>query len=157
MKSDQLVIPKEDLWVLDRLAFVLSTRLVCGLDSVQERIAISRLLFGLQRLPQVTPGLNVSLGSNNKYVQIDGEGFCLSACTEDGHTAFRLQYFVGSNHCIRGFEHFEDDEKRDAIELRLNDLAEYLADEDTLDIEDYSTGDTVDCPPMKNSSAGIGW
>lgn len=149
MSNIKIDIPAEDGWIIQWLAKMLTRRLVHGKDDAQVRQSLMRLLFGLQRLPVVHPNLSLSVGNGHVYVKLDSESFDLASFTDDGHTAFRLQYFSESSHCLHWSEHLTGEQRRLATEERLEELDSSMADDDDLSIEHYSTGEHVDTAPMK--------
>ena len=149
MSNIRINIPAEDYWIIQLLAKMLTRRLVSGQDDAQVRQSLMRLLFGLQRMPVVLPNLNLLVGNGHVHVKLDSESFDFASFTDDGHTEFRLQYFSESSHCLRWSEHLTGEERRLAIEDRLEELDSSMAEDDDLSIEDYSTGEYVDIAPME--------
>jgi hypothetical protein len=108
-----------------------------------------RLLFGLQRMPDVLPNFSLSMGNGHVHLKLDSESFDLAGFTDDGHTDFLLRYFSESSHCLQGYEHLTGEARRLAIEERLDQLDSSMAEDDDLYIEDYSAGEYVDIAPME--------
>lgn len=148
MSTTLVVVPPDDASVIARLARILAKRLVHGADGSSQRQTLLRALFGLQRLPVLLPDLNLSISAGLCQLQIDSEHCGFVSYTDDGHTEFRIQYFAGSSHCIRGFEFLEGDERIAAATLRLDDFEEALDEADELTVEDYSTPGAADEPPI---------
>lgn len=148
MSAIKIDIPSDDIWLLQRLVAMASSRLVNATDDASTRSSLLRLLFGLQRLPALSPGLCVSLGNGLVYVTLNSERFELASYTDDGHTEFCLQYFSGSNHCLQWNDFLIGDDKRNAIELRINSLEETFTQDERLSVEDYSKSGYVDEPPL---------
>lgn len=148
MSAGKLAIPAEDAWIIERISQVLTKRLVYGQDAPDARRSLFRLLFGLQRLPIITPELNLSVGAGDTYIEISHEWAGLVRFTEDGHTCFRLQYFESSHHCMYWQEHLVGIERREVVERVLMDLeSDFLEQADAL-IEDHSVGEYVDLTPL---------
>lgn len=148
MSTIEIKIPGEDAWIIGRIGRMLANRLVFGQDDPTVRQGLIRLLFGLQRLPILAPDLCISLGNGRVYVEMNGENFGIVSFTKDGHTEFRLQYFSGSSHCLYWNDQLIGEEKRVAVMSRLQELESDLSTETCLSIEDHSTGDYVDVPPL---------
>lgn len=148
MSAGKLAIPAEDAWIIERISQMLTQRLVYGQDAPDDRRALFRLLFGLQRLPIITSGLNLSVGAGDTYVEISHEWAGLVRFTDDGHTSFRLQYFESSHHCLYWHEHLMGSEKREFVERVLMRLESDLMEQADVLIEDHSDGMYVDLPPL---------
>jgi hypothetical protein len=148
MSTTLVVVPPEDAPVIARLARILAKRLVYGSDMPSQRQTLSRALFGLQRLPILLPDLNLSISAGLCQLQIDSEHCGFVSYTDDGHTEFRIQYFAGSSHCIKGFEFLEGEDKIAAATLRLDDFEAAFDEADELSVEDYSTPGAADEPPI---------
>jgi hypothetical protein len=144
MSTTLVVVPPEDAPVIARLARILAKRLVHGTDTVTQRQALMRALFGLQRLPLLLPDLNLSISAGHCQLQIDSQHCGFVSYTEDWHTEFRIQYFAGSTHCINGFEFLEGEEKIAAATWRLDDFEAALDEVDELSVEDYSKPGAAD-------------
>ncbi len=148
MSAGKLAIPAEDGWIIARISQVLTKRLVYGQDAPETRRSLFRLLFGLQRLPTITPGVSLSVGTGDTYIEISHEWAGLIRFTEDGHTAFRLQYFESSHHCLYWHEPLMGLEKRETVERVLRELESDLLEQADVQIEDHSAGGHVDLPPL---------
>lgn len=148
MSSIQINIPGEDAWIIERIGRLLTGRLVQGQDSTTVRQSLIRFLFGLQRLPILIPDLCISIAVGRIYVEINSTLLGIESFTDDGHTEFRLQYFDGSNHCLHWNEFLIGEDKRIAIEILLQELETDFNGGLLVAIEDHSTGDFVDIPPL---------
>lgn len=148
--TTKIEIPGEDAWVLSRISKMISRRLAFGSDSPSQRQSLLRLLYGVQRLPVLVSDLCVSLSAGHVLFAINSEMFELISFTDDGHTAFRLQYFSAGNHCIRWHDFLAGDAKRDAIEMYLRELEEDFDESVSLSMEDYSKAGYVDEPPLES-------
>lgn len=148
MSAGKLVIPAEDAWIIERISQMLTKRLVYGQDAPDARRSLFRLLFGLQRLPIITPGLNLSVGAGDTYIEISHEWAGFVRLTDGGHTSLRLQYFESSQHCIYWHEHLMGPEKRELVEEVLMGLESDLLEPADVLIEDHSDGAHVDLPPL---------
>lgn len=153
-RSAEFNVPLEDAWIISRLGFILAQRLVNTQDTTGARRGLMRALFGLQRLPSCTSGLKVSIDIGLVQVELNPDYVGLLSSTDDGHTVFRLQYFIGSHHCIYGYNQLQGDVRRSAIELRLDDFEYSLSTDLQLFVEDYSDGNEVDAPPLSNQLTG---
>lgn len=148
MTATKIDIPGEDAWIVARLGAMVSHRIVNGTDDVETRQSLLRLLFGIQRLPNLFPDLRISLGNGHVFVEFNTEFFELSSYTDDGHSAFRLQYFSNGNHCIYWFDILTGDEKRQRTEMLLDELETALKEDECLMIEDHSYAGQIDEPPL---------
>jgi hypothetical protein len=148
MSTSLVVIPPEDAYVIARLRQVLARRLVHGSDAPARRQTLMRALFGLQRLPNLIPDLNISISAGWCQFQINSEHCGFVSYTQDWHTEFRIQYFPVSSHCIEGFETLEGEEKIAAAKLRLDDFDAAMDEADELRVEDYSTPGAAEEPPI---------
>ena len=146
MHQDCYLAPRNERWVIERLAGNIAVRLQTGEPAKAQAQSLFRLLFGLQRFPRLTAGLNVDIEWP------DMETSCVIRMTpehlsiERAHT--RLQYFVGSHHLLSLYENLTGLDRHDFLENWLP-LFDGLADpEERLTTEDYSKGGDVDVPPL---------
>lgn len=146
MRQDCYFIPRSERWVIASLARSVGRRLMLVSMNLTQRRSLMRLLFGLQRFPRITQGLDIHIEWS------DVESACLLRLTnehlsiERGHT--RIQYFVGSHHLIDLFQQPVGAERAHHLENWLP-LFDGIDDPDTvLSVEDHSTGDEADEPPL---------
>lgn len=146
MRQECYWAPRSEMWVIEKLANAISIRLGdSGLSDPQRR-SLLRFLFGLQRFPRKTPGLNLHI----EWAQL--ETACLIRLTPEFLSIQRehayLQYWEGSNHFMDFYSQPVGLERQEAIENWLP-LFFDIQDPDTrLIVEDYSSGDSVDRPPL---------
>ena len=146
MRQDCYFAPRSERWVISFLANSVALRLMSDGLSTPYRHSLMRLLFGLQRFPRVTPGLNVNIE------WADMETACMLRLTDEylsierGHTC--LQYFVGSHHVIDSFELPKGAERANLLENWLPVFNGICTQDTALSIEDYSVGDEADTPPL---------
>jgi hypothetical protein len=150
MSASMVDIPPSDAWVIARLSQIFAKRLVAGNDTAAQRQTLMRALFGLQRLPILIRDLHVVISAGRSRFDINSD-YCGFVCyTEDWHTEFRIQYFVGSSHCIEMNDLLEGADRIAAATLRLDDFAASMDEMDELFVEDYSTPVTADEPPISH-------
>lgn len=146
MRQDCYFISRSERWVVASLARSIGRRLLLDTVNLAQQRSLMRLLFGLQRFPRITQGLDI-------HVEWPDVGTaCLIRLTEEhlsierGHT--RLQYFVGSHHLIDFYQIPVGAERAHLLENWLP-LFDGIEDPGTtLSIEDYSIGDEADEPPL---------
>lgn len=148
VNASRFDIPPSDAWIVQRLATLVSRRLENGHDSATFRRGLLRLLFALQRLPLVLSGTVLALSKDRIQIEINEEIVGVNGYTDDGHTEFRLSYFATSHDCFYWGGQLHGDARREAIQWRLQLLEEGLDEPSDLFIEDLSSNDAVDTPPM---------
>ncbi len=146
MKQACYFAPRSEKWVLSFLSRSIVVRLRDGGLSEAQKQALLRLLFGLQRFPRITPGLNLHIEWR------DMETSCVLRLTDEAlsieraHT--RLQYFVGAHHFISLCEQPSGAERQHHLENWLP-LFDGIQEPDTaFSVNDFSTGDGIDIPPV---------
>ena len=146
MNQDCYFVPRSEYWVVAAMTKSVATLLYRRDLVSQKRRALMRLLFGLQRVPRITKGLNVSVEWPDMetccVIRLDSEHLSI----ERAHT--RLQYCPGSHHMISLYDQFFGAERHEHLEnwIPLFDRTTDL--DDTLSIEDYSMGQEIDIPPL---------
>lgn len=150
MSAKLAVLLPEDGVLIARMSRILARRLVHGNDAPAQRQALMRALFGLQRLPNLIAGVNLSISADRFQLQLDYQHCGFVSYTEDWHTEFRLQYFPGSWHCIAGYEHLDGEEKLAATMLRLDDFEVVMEETAELSVEDHSIPGAADGPPIND-------
>lgn len=156
----------DEQYVIGFLANAVAGRLLAGDLKDSTRRSLTRILYGLQRFPRITPGLNAILtwgirapelgepiGDVTCSVAIGPEDFTIAK----GHR--RLQYFVGGSHHLIDFSEILEGERRaDFLQDWLIEF-EGLADSSVpLHIEDLSRGKIIDQPPISEFwEMGTGW
>lgn len=148
MSARSIIIPPEDYCVIARLGDILTKRLVYGNDEPVRRQTLLRALFGLQRLPTLIAGLNLSISAGQGQLEINSEHCGFVSYTEDWHTEFCIQYFADSSHCLEGFVTLDGEQKIESAMLRLDDFEFAMNEVDEPVMEDYSTAGAVDEPPI---------
>jgi len=156
----------DEQWVIAFLANAIAGRLLAvGLSDTYRR-TLTRVLYGLQRFPRVTPGLHVVLTWRNRdpdrgepmgdvihSVALGPEDLTIAK----GHR--RVQYFAGGDHhLIDFFEVLEEERRAEFLQDWLIEF-EGLADPSLpLLMEDLSKGKMIDQPPLSEFwEIGIGW
>lgn len=148
MSSTFVEIPPADAVLIARISRILAWRLVHGSDSPDRRQSLFRALFGLQRLPQIYPNLNLSISGGYCQLVLNSEHAGFVSYTDDGHTEFRIEWFPGSSHCIRGYEHLEGAERIEVATYRIDDFEAAMQEPAGPVIEDCSVTGQVDEPPI---------
>ena len=151
-------IPAEDHWFIERLAVQIQKLIVRPELDRSLHPGLLRVLFAIQRLPNLANMTNFSLcicdGKDAVYtsghytLSISSDGFGFTHYTEDNHTDFRLNYFRGSSNCIEGFTTLEGESKRGALLMHMEEF-ELQTLEGVVMLEDYSDGAVVDVPPLQ--------
>lgn len=151
-------IPSEDYWFIERLAIQVRQLIVSPRVDKSLHPSLLRILFALQRLPNLVDETNISLSvcdaeprpfftSEYYSLAISSDGVHFTHFTEDGHTEFRANYFQGCHDCIDGFAVLEGESKREAL-LEHMEAFELQASEGLVLLEDHSCGVEIDIPPL---------
>lgn len=148
MSSTFVEIPPGDAILIARISRILAGRLVHCVDSSDRRQSLFRALFGLQRLPELCPTLSVSISCGLCQLVLNSEHAGFASYTDDGHTEFRIEWFPGSSHCIRGYQHLEGAERTEIAMYRIDDFESAMQEPAGPVIEDYSVAGHVDEPPI---------
>ena len=148
MKTSLLDIPPEDRWFIARLSRILATRLIEVSDPPELRRSLLRTLFGLKRLPELTPGLIVSVSAGQQQLELSTTHLGFASYTTDGHTEFQIEYFEDSSHCLQGYDSLDGSARVEATTFRLLDFEDAMKGADELSVEDLSTTSGVDDPGL---------
>jgi len=149
-------VADDEQWVIEFLANAIARRLLAERLSDTSRRTLTRTLYGLQRFPRVTPGLSVTLTWRNRdpdpgepvgdvihSVAIGSEDLTIAK----GHR--RLQYFAsGDHHLIDFFEVLEAERRAEFLKDWLREFEDLANPSLPLHIEDRSTGEMSDQPPL---------
>jgi hypothetical protein len=146
MRQACYLAPRSEEWVLSFFTRSIAVRLGNDALSEEERRGLLRLLFGLQRFPRITPGLNIHIEwpdiETSCVLQLSSEALSI----ERAHT--RLQYFVGSHHFVSFFELLSGVDRQLYLENWLPLFSAIQDPDSEFSIEDYSVGEYVDMPPL---------
>lgn len=147
-------IPADERWFLAASAYRIGLRLADEALPPQARKGLLRQLWGLQRLPLVTPGLCVgvswSRGESHCFIHAGPESL------EFTHCRTRLNYFVGAHQLfLHGATPLLGDERRQFLKDWVAEFEGIADPGELVSVEDLSTGDQVDRPLMLASHAWI--
>lgn len=156
----------DEQWVIAFLANAIAGRLLVDELSDAHRRALTRIMYGLQRFPRVTPGLQITLTwSNRDPDQGEPVGDVIHSVAlgpEDltiakGHR--RLQYFAGGDHhLVEFFEVLEEERRAEYLKNWLSEFDGLATPSLFLHIEDLSTGKIIDQPPLSEFwNDDFGW
>jgi DNA polymerase len=95
--------------------------------------------YTLQKLPEPQDHISITISWDSYLINYRGiEEFGFDCFTDDGHTFFCLQYFIGSHHCRQWYDFLTSDVRKQAIESHLENMEFQLLESEKIDVEDYS-------------------